>query len=441
MKNYFLLMIVTLLFVTGLHAQLTIEGEFRTRAEYRDGYKTLPMVGDEALKVMSQRSRITFNYQKAKLETRIMLQDARIWGEDKWKTDMHGLGVKEAWAKYFFNPNVGFKIGRQTIIYDDGRLFASGDWRTYGESHDAAILILKSSNNFTAHFAYSVSNNPSAETDAFMGFYDLAETQYKSMSYFWLNKTFMDKKLNVSILGVQDGYQLKDSLTIKYRNTYGTYFKFAPNDISLSGAYYKQSGNSIDGKKIDADFCSALLSFKLMKTNKCWVAYDHYSGSDVNDPAFADETNTFNNLYGPGHKYLGHMDYFSIAGKHLAGINDLNIGIEWMLPNKIKLMAKYHMFSLDKEYLKKESIIKVDKALGSEVDLMLAKKFSDEVSIKVGYSFMSPTESMEILKQGVAGKSEFPQFAWIMVQVTPTFYKTDNRAANVVRKKLLKPQN
>lgn len=422
-KQYYFLATLLVLLSANLYGQLTIEGQLRTMGEYRDGYKTLPTDNTEPLLMVGQRSRLIFNYKKDALETRFSIQDARIWGEDKWKTDNMGIGLKEAWAKYSFNKNISFKVGRQELVYDDGRLFASGDWRTYGESHDAALLIIKSTeNNFTGHIGYSVSNNTSAETAAFASPYELASSQYKNMAYIWLNQKLLDKKLNISLIAVRDGHQYADSLAIEYRNTYGGYFSYAPSDISIEGAFYQQDGKATDGKDINAQFYSAKLSYKLMKSGNVWVAYDHYSGSDLNDAGYSTESNTFNNLYGPGHKYLGYMDYFGIPGKHKAGVNDINIGLQLKLPKKFSLMAKYHMFSLDKEYIKKETIIKVDPYLGSEIDLIVAKKFTDQVIIKAGYSFMSPTSSMETLKLGEGIESNFPQFAWLMINITPKFY-------------------
>ena len=116
------------------------------------------------------------------------------------------------------------------------------------------------------------------------------------------------------------------------------------------------------------------------------------------------------------------MDYFGIPSKHGAGINDLIFRLEYGFnKKKNKIQATYHNFQLDQAFL--ASGAEVDVALGSEIDLVLVHKFSKEVVLKAGYSFMMPTESMEKLKKVTPGTSELAQFGWIQLEFTPVFFK------------------
>ncbi|HZJ74906.1 MAG TPA: hypothetical protein VFC87_08900, partial [Perlabentimonas sp.] len=94
-----------LLLSSPTFAQFTVSGELRTRGEYRNGYKTIPTSFTNSLIMVGQRTRINATYKRDKLTTYISLQDARIWGEDKWKADNNGLGLFEGWAEYRFNHN------------------------------------------------------------------------------------------------------------------------------------------------------------------------------------------------------------------------------------------------------------------------------------------------------------------------------------------------
>ena len=434
MKNtrFLIVLVVATFGIFQAQAQFTVTGQFRTRAEFRDGYKTLPTETTNAFWMVGQRSRITFDLVQEKFEVKATLQDARIWGEDQWKSDNMGIGLYEGWGKYNFNENLSIQVGRQEIAYDDARLFANGDWRTYGEVHDAARLKF-SKDGFTAIMGYSINNNTSAELDAFKTSYDLRTSQYKNMTHLWLNKKLMDNKLNISLIAVYDGHQKADGMDeegnvisyttdILYRTTVGPYIKYTLGDIGIEGAYYYQTGTDSKEKTINANFYNVMGSVKALKGLTIFVGYDHYSGTNYDPANTSSENNTFNTLTGPGHKYLGYMDYFGIPSKHGAGINDLIFRLEYGFnKKKNKIQATYHNFQLDQAFL--ASGTEVDVALGSEIDLVLVHKFSKEVVLKAGYSFMMPTESMEKLKKVTPGTSELAQFGWIQLEFTPVFFK------------------
>ena len=90
------------------------------------------------------------------------------------------------------------------------------------------------------------------------------------------------------------------------------------------------------------------------------------------------------------------------------------------ITGKISTLITYHLFSLDKEYLSAAN--KVDKYLGSEIDLMFKYKAGNEILLQDGYSFMLPNETLEIINGIDEGKSEFAQFGWLQVLFMPTFY-------------------
>jgi hypothetical protein len=420
-------------------AQFTIKAQLRARGEWRRGYKTLPVEDSEALLMVGQRSRLIFHYKNEKLETKLAMQDARIWGESKWKTDNEDMGLYEGWAKYQFTEKFGIKVGRQQIVYDDGRLFASGNWRTYAQAIDAALFMFTTKKT-TVHIGLAANNNSSAETAAFLLDYELEpKPQYKNFIYLWFNHKFDDKGSNVSFLALQDGFQraveVNDGVEINYigeinyRYTLGPYLKWKTDLATLEGAYYQQMGVARDEKDINANFYSGKITYPIGQDYSVAIGYDHYSGTDLSDDGNQKETNTFTNLYGPGHKYLGYMDYFSVASSHMSGINDLFGSVKTKLPWGINMILDVHQFSLDKEYAMimvdgAKAIEKLDKNLGTEFDFTFKKKFDDQLTVQAGYSFMLATESMEALKLGKGIESDFPQFVYLMFNFTPEFFKS-----------------
>jgi hypothetical protein len=414
-----------------IFAQFNLDAEFRTRAEHRDGYLKMPTENNSPLGIVLQRSRLIASYKEKNIETKLSIQDARIWGEDKYKTDNVGLGLYEAWLKYTITKGLAIQVGRMELSYDDARLFCNGDWRTYGQSMDLARLIINSKEMaLTLHIGYSVNNNATDELSPFAIPYNLNSKQYKNLSYIWVNKKLIKNKLSLSVIGVYDGYQhttLTNGVyqystdTTNYRLTTGLFIKYKSKQFGAQGAYYMQNGKDKFGKTISSDFYNIMIDFKPVSKLLVGIGYDHYSGTDLNS---SNENNTFENLYGPGHKFLGWIDFFGNVGKYKAGINDIIGKASYNFNTRNKLVIMYHMFQLDQKYLKDKSgtIMEVDKALGSEIDLMYVIKAKKNLSFTFGYSSMLYTESMEILKGVNPGSGEFAHFGWIQMKYKPNLF-------------------
>ncbi len=419
-----------LMFGAASFAQFTVSGELRTLGEYRDGYKTIPTSSTNALTMVGQRTRLNVFYQKDKLTTYISLQDARIWGEDKWREDNNGLGLFEGWVEYRFNNNVALKAGRQPMIYDDQRLFCSGDWRTFAEAHDVARMLFTSDDKtFHFHVGYAINNDGDIETDAFLSEYSLKSIQYKNMVYGHLHKSWTNG-FSASLIGVRDGFQADplgasppDPSDVNYRTTFGPYLKYETDHWFFSAAGYLQRGTSRDNRDIKANFYSGRTTYKFSPKNSLTLGYDHYSGTDFSSTDALTETGSFSNLYGPGHMYLGYMDYFGVPDNHGAGINDLLLTANLALGKKGSLEATIHQFSLPEGFLKNGT--KVDKNLGQELDLVYSHKLEAAVTVKAGFSTFFYTESMEQLKGLNPGQGDSALFGWVMLVVKPTFFSSE----------------
>lgn len=138
-------------------AQFSLTGQLRTRTELRDGYGTLKPNANSAAFLTSQRARLSFHYQSARVIFQASVQDIRVWGGDAStisNADGSRLGVHEAWAELilanakdssFTKSAVDFfsvRIGRQELVYDDQRLLGNLDWLQQGRRHDAIVFKL-----------------------------------------------------------------------------------------------------------------------------------------------------------------------------------------------------------------------------------------------------------------------------------------------------------
>jgi hypothetical protein len=385
--------------LNGLQAQLSLSAYIRNRTEFRDGQGSLPDSSDKPALFVNQRTRLALDYYEPKFLVSITIQDARVWGETEPKKDNGSLDLFEAWIKYYFSDKLALKFGRQRLIYDDQRLLAETNWNNKGASHDVAVLQYENDDRKTdCHLGIGIN---SMNEDRFLSDYLL--DYYKYLSFLWLHKK-PSGKLDISLIDILDANQKPAIKDIIYaRNTAGTNVNFKQGKIAAAASFYIQHGSLKTGEKVLSHFYAANFYWDILR-------------------------NTCIKLYGSNHRFLGYMDYFGkdIASENNgAGINNINIRVENVVTKNIKSQVTWHWFALDKEYLSPTQ--KVDKYLGSEIDLMLTYKTGQNISVQAGYSFMLPHSTLEIIGEIGEGKSRFAQFGWLQVQFTPTFYSKTNK--------------
>jgi len=408
-----------------VNAQFTINGEFRTKTMFLDGYKQLLNKSQHPNGIVVQRSRLLFDYKKENMTFAFSIQDIRNWGQDAISANNNNLGVFEAWAKYNFTDKFSVKMGRQQIKYDDERLFTATNWTDQGVAHDIAVFQYDNKGKYIKADMGLGMNNA-----GFTNYLtDYTVKNYKYLAYLWLNKAFINNKMDVSLMSVVDVNQKPlDANKLNSRFTIGPNFGFKTGNFKIGGIFYYQGGNIADGKTLNANFYAAKISYKIAKILELSLAYDHYSGTDYKDTSLAKtRSNTFDKLYGSGHAYLGYMDYFSGNASDFtkgAGINDFYVRANIEFKEKHTIEASYHFYNLDKGYIpnaNKESML-INKYLGSEIDLIYTYKFNKQANLSLGYCTMLPSESMEYISNIKANEHKYSQFAYLMISFKPNFY-------------------
>lgn len=131
----------------------------RFRAEFRDNLN-FSESNPEKINRFSQQSQVFFFVNPARdTELKITLQDARLWGGDggvvagddraafftngdNSSGKRNSLDVREAYLQ-FRNLGVsglGLQLGRQILVYGDGRMIGSANWTFGGLSYDGILL-------------------------------------------------------------------------------------------------------------------------------------------------------------------------------------------------------------------------------------------------------------------------------------------------------------
>lgn len=405
---------IFMLFIANdLLAQFSFSAEFRPRAEYRHGYKTLPATDANAAFFISQRTRLNVYYSNSDFKTGFSLQDVRTWGDVKQlnTTDDH-LFIHEAWGQYFFSEEFSMKLGRQEIVYDDHRIFGSVNWAQQARSHDVAIFkFIDKKFKLDVGLAFN-----QLKENNFGTLYTL--NNYKSFQYIWAHQDF--KNLGVSFLILNNGMQYASfpnpaptDYDVASSQTLGTRLTYKKKDLSVNAAMYVQGGKNATNVDLSASYLSGEFIYSFSKVFKANIGFEMLSGNDYDDIGNTKEDKAFAPLYGTNHKFNGHMDYFYV-GSHFGkvGLNDLFIGLNYA-EDKVKLGLTTHIFSSAGE------INNMSKSLGTEFDLSFGYALAKGASMTVGYSKMFGTETMELIKGGDSEESN--SWVYLMFIFKPQF--------------------
>ncbi len=398
-------------------AQFEIQGVIRPRFEYRNGYSTLRSDSTSPATFISQRTRINFLYKKDKIETKLSIFDFRVWGDQVWKKDIASIGLNEAWAKIKINNLWSVKFGRQQLKYDNSRLISPVNWNQIGAAHDALKIKYKNK-EWLADFlsAWNQSFQNKFGTD-----YAFSGSFYKTLNIFRISKRF--NKISVTSLNIADGFQdIINPETQHFRFTCGIISSYKNENFKITGRAFSQTGKLQTGQNIRAFYSNLDFCYIISDKIKITAGNEIKSGNNALDSMTA-ANKAFDILYGARHKFNGRIDYFNIPSTTKgAGLIDSYLKTNVSFKKTANLSAEYHYFMLQNNYIYNENVI--DKFLGQEIDFVYKQKFSDDISLETGYSYICGSKSLEIIKGG--NKNLWNNWFYVMITVNPTFFISKN---------------
>jgi len=424
MKIKFTLVAFLMLATSSIMAQFSLGGEFRPRTEYfGNGGNftvapgTLPSTtaveGNEGFISTSVRAAIKATYKAETYTLYTSLQEVFLFG-DRQQISAAGNGnlrIQEAWADIKLGESTSLKVGRQPISYDDQRILGGLGWAQQARTHDAAIL--KYLNN-----GYSLDLGGALNTNASTGpvYNNSTLFTYRDMGLLRANKKY--GKLNISALALVNTYQdgRIDGHPKATLFTGGFHAGYNTGALSLTANLYLQEGQRLappTGAVLDvkgAYLASLLAKYKFSDKLTLGAGYETISGR-------TDDSAAFFPLYGTNHAFNGLMDRFYV-GNHgnAGGLNDLQVSLSTKVSG-IAVTLTGHYFTEVEDVASAPGINTgavglAGKDLGSELDLVLAKKFK-EFKLVGGYSlFFEPSE--------VVGK-DTQNWAWLMLIIQPKF--------------------
>src|SRR5690606_38568666 len=135
----------------------------------------------------------------------------------------------------------------------------------------------------------------------------------------------------------------------------------------------------------------------------------------------------FDPLYGTPHKFWGYMDYFYVAdGFGTSGLINYYLKSRFKASEKLLVTADVHRFLLP-EAIPAEGGGKLNKALGTEVDIVLNYALTKVVQIESGFSTMFSTNT--ITSSRVKNNQRVVDVfhcAYLMICIKPDFTSNNN---------------
>lgn len=417
MKKQYVILGLLLGCLQFAQAQFTLDGEFRPRTEYRHGFGNVIADGADAGFGTSTRLRLNTGYTTEGYKLYISLQDVMAWGENRQllPTDSNNsFSVFEAWADVDLGSGWSTKLGRQTIDYDDQRIFGSVGWAQQARNHDAALIKYKKE-KFMLDFGLAF-NQDKADLSGFSSIgtdYNTAGFfSYKAMEYVYLKQQW--ESFGASFLALNTTFQdLASGVstgTVSSLLTVGSHLSYKKGGFGIEGNIFVQTGERQNEVDVKGAYLAGLdLSLKASSKVGFGLGAEITSGKKDNSAAFFP-------LYGTNHKFNGFMDYFYV-GNHAnsVGLVDIHASANFKLSEKSGLLLKVLNFSGE------QKLPSGDKSLGTEVDLVFNTKLKG-AGLAIGYSQMFANDGMYELKGTTKDEAANGQnWAWAMLTIKPKF--------------------
>jgi hypothetical protein len=210
MKKQHIVVVLALLCATSTFAQFTLDGQFKPRTEYRNGFGSIIADAADPGFAVSTRIRLNTGFTYESYQFYVSLQDVMVWGENRQilpDDQNDSFAVFEAWAKINLGKGWSTKLGRQILSYDDQRIFGGLDWAQQARNHDLGLLQYKKSNfKLDVGLAFSQDfDNPTGFTSVGTAYNTTGFFTYKTMQYAHLNQKW--DNLTGSLLLLNNGFQ------------------------------------------------------------------------------------------------------------------------------------------------------------------------------------------------------------------------------------------
>ncbi|MFQ5536505.1 MAG: alginate export family protein [Gemmatimonadota bacterium] len=369
------------------------DGQVRPRYEYRD-----PAGSGSRDNFTSMRVRAAIRAMlEENVEVFIQLQDVRLFGEETNTLkdfqadnfDLHQGYVRYRGKRLDWLTTT---VGRQEVNFGGQRLVGAVGWTQQGRSFDGVRFDVATGRTSVGLVGFQTAEATApkiSDSAELVGAYaTVRDVGPGALDLYWL----YDR-----VRGEADTDQ----------HTYGG--RFAWNGTVSGRLEATAQTGTRKGQDLSAYMVGARVGTK-MAGGRVGVTlwYDYLSGDDdLGDGT----TKVFSTLYATNHKYYGFADLFLDIPKHTGGygLQDLALKTAFKINDASTLKADFHSFRAA------QSNALPDSRFADEVDLTLVRRYTSNLSLTSGLSFVFQREAFA----AIGRLSE--DMTWAYVMLTATF--------------------
>lgn len=387
--------------------QFVLNVEIRPRAEYTSNYILPPNDSIDPYFYITQRNRISMQYSQEKWFLKSDIQEIHLWDNENSNSKVGSINFYQLFLETKFR-NINFRLGRQSILLDNGRLFSDAPWAQQGRSHEG-IRIMKYSKHFMNDFFFLFTRNYNTSFEA--AYSPVASNKYKYMMVYNFSYS-PHQNLSLNSSSTVDFLEKTNAEILYARATTGGRIEYKKNHWYYTLNSYLQFGQNQKGQHVLAYYFQPEVKLSLQKST--WrLGAEIISGSS--SKLSIDNTSDFDVLYGVTWKFNGNMNVFTRFPADVGGKGLVNpyLFASFPLNTKLSLRNDFHLFYTQYP-LVDSSNQDMSRFLGFENDFSVKYIPLKELEINAAFSFYKSTDSMKNLPK-VQDENKLSFWSYLMV--------------------------
>jgi len=381
--------------------------EIRPRSEYTSNYILPPNSSIDPYFYITQRNRFSIRYEREKWLIKSDLQEIHLWDQDNKTSKVGSINFYQLFFETKFK-SLNIRLGRQSVLLDNGRLFSDAPWAQQGRAHEG-IRIMKYSKHISNDFFFLFTRNYSNDFEP--TYSPVASNKYK---YLLVNNFSYNsnKEFSFNSMSAVDFLENTNSGQMYTRATTGGRIEFKKRQWYYTINSYLQFGRNSTGQKLFAYYFHPEIKLSLQKST--WrLGAELISGSN---PQLAnDNSGNFDVLYGVTWKFNGNMNMFTRFPNDVGGKGLINPYLFAIFPlnSKLSIRSDFHLFYTQYPQLN-NSGQEMTKFLGFENDLSLKYVPVKELEINYAFSFYNSANIMKYLPK-IQNENKLALWSYLMV--------------------------
>jgi len=401
----------------SIRSNIKMDIEIRPRIEYYHHFKQLSTDTFTSDFYNIQRNRLNVVYENKKVKFVAALQEIHLFGKENTTSRIGSINFYELYAEPALFKNLSLRIGRQRLLFDNGRMFSDAPWAQQSRAHEGF--------RFLYHKAELTSDLIATFTRDYGDKYEAAYSPVASHVYQWLWLHHLKYKINdritITTINVAERFDRKTNTDAFYiRFTHGGRFEFFKKNFYLTLNAFYQHGQTATKKNINAFYLQPEISYTRDKI-KIRLGAEIMSGDDLSQPNT--DSHSFVPLYGVAWKFMGNMNFFTRfpADSGNSGLINPYFFVIFNLSKKITLRVDSHLFYSMYPLLDKQKN-QADTYLCFESDLLLFYKPNNKIDIQYGLSCLRSNESFQLLNR-IENTTSTPLWSYLMISYRFSVYE------------------